>query len=111
MSDNSSKNQSKMQSANQVVKMVYLIIQVGFTMLFTIFFCIGLGYLVQRFLHLKLMILFIILGVISGFKAAYILIRKFVSFENPDDEYRRMLDTCEKSHSDDENESDEESDG
>lgn len=80
-----------MKSANQVVKMLYLIIQIGFTMLFTIFLCVGIGYLVQKYLHLKLMTIFIILGVVSSFKAAYILIRKFVSFENPDDEYRKLF--------------------
>ena len=102
MGDNFDKDQSKLQSANQIVKMIYLIIQIGFTMLFTVFICIGLGYLIEKYLHLKVMIIFIVLGVISGFKAAYILIRKFVSFDNPDDEYRSLSKTCEDDEEEDE---------
>jgi hypothetical protein len=76
---------------NQLVKMIYLILQIGLTMLVTVFICIGLGYLLQRLFGINLMALFIVLGVLAGMRSAYVLIRKFVSFTNPDDEYIRLL--------------------
>lgn len=63
---------------NQVWKMIYLITQIGFTMLTTIFLCVGIGYLVDRHFGTNLMAWFIVLGVVSGFRAVYILIRKYI---------------------------------
>lgn len=76
---------------NKIVKMLYLIIQIGFTILVTIFLCIGLGYAVKHFFGIDLMVWFIVIGVIAGFRSAYILIRKMVSFDNPEDEYLKMM--------------------
>ncbi len=67
---------------NQIIKMIYLITQIGFTMLITIFMCIGLGYLIDKYFDTNLMVWFIILGVVSGFRSVYILIRKFIGAEN-----------------------------
>ncbi len=63
---------------NQVWKMIYLITQIGFTMLTTIFMCLGIGYLIDRYFGTKLMVWFIILGVIAGFKSVYILLKRFL---------------------------------
>ncbi len=63
---------------NQVLKMLYLITQIGFTMLTTVFLCMGIGYLVDKYFHTKLMVWFIVLGVVSGFRSVYILIRKYL---------------------------------
>ncbi len=63
---------------NQVWKMIYLITQIGFTMLTTIFMCVGVGYLVDRYFHTKLMIWFIMLGVVAGFRSVYILIKRYI---------------------------------
>lgn len=62
--------------------MLYLITQIGFTMLTTIFICIGLGWLINRYLGINLMIWFIIIGVIAGFRSTYILIRKFIGHDD-----------------------------
>ena len=78
-------------ATNQIVKMIYLIFQVGFTVICTIFMCIGIAFLIDKWFHVNLMILFIVLGVLASFRSAYILIKKFVSFENPDDEYYKIL--------------------
>lgn len=67
---------------NQVWRMIYLITQIGFTMLTTIFICIGLGYLIDRWFNLDLMVWFIILGVVAGFRSTYILIRKFIGHDD-----------------------------
>lgn len=64
---------------NQVWKMLYLITQIGFTMLTTVFLCMGIGYLVDKHFHTKLMVWFIVLGVVSGFRSVYILIRKYLT--------------------------------
>lgn len=63
---------------NQVWRMIYLIMQIGLTMLTAIFMCIGIGYLIDRHFGTHLMVWFIVLGVIAGFRSAYILIRKFI---------------------------------
>lgn len=63
---------------NQVWRMIYLIMQIGLTMLTAIFMCIGIGYLIDRRFGTHLMVWFIVLGVIAGFRSAYILIRKFI---------------------------------
>lgn len=71
---------------NQVVKMIYLITQIGFTMLVTIFLCLGVGYLIDRRFGTHLMVWFIVLGVLAGFRSVYILIRKFL--DNSDRDHR-----------------------
>ena len=63
---------------NQVWKMIYLITQIGFTMLVTIFFSMGIGYAIDRFFGTKLLVWFIVLGVVSGFRSVYILIRGYL---------------------------------
>lgn len=63
---------------NQVWKMIFLITQIGLTMLTTIFLCVGLGYVIDRQFGTKLMTLFIVLGVIAGFRSVYILIRRYI---------------------------------
>lgn len=67
---------------NQVLRMLFLVTQIGFTMLTTIFLCIGIGYLVDKYFKTKLMVWFIVLGVISGFRSVYILIRKSIGDDN-----------------------------
>ena len=67
---------------NQVLRMLFLVTQIGFTMLTTIFLCIGIGYLIDKHFETKLMVWFIVLGVISGFRSVYILIRKSIGDDN-----------------------------
>lgn len=67
---------------NQVWKMIYLITQIGVTMLTTIFLCVGLGYLVDRHFGTNLMVWFIVLGVVAGFRSVYILIRRYIGNDN-----------------------------
>ncbi len=66
-------------SKHQVIKSLYLITQISVTMLTAIFMCIGIGYLVDKWFETKLMVWFIILGVVSGFRAVYILIRRHLT--------------------------------
>ncbi|MBE5943475.1 MAG: AtpZ/AtpI family protein [Lachnospiraceae bacterium] len=67
---------------NQVLRMLYLITQIGFTMLTTIFLCVGAGYLIDKHFGTKLMVWFIILGVVAGFRSVYILIKKYIGQDN-----------------------------
>ena len=90
------------KNTNQIVKMIYLILQIGLAMLTAVFMCIGLAYLVDRWFGKNLMVWFILLGVVSGFRAAYILIRRFVSFDNPDDEFLSVLKQEEEDEEEDE---------
>lgn len=63
---------------HQILRTFYLIMQIGITMLVTIFLCLGLGYAVDRFFGTQLMVFFIVVGVVAGFRSVYILIKKFV---------------------------------
>lgn len=63
---------------SQVMRMIFLITQIGITMMTTIFLCMGIGYLIDHCFHTHLMVWFIILGVLAGFKSAYIVIKKFI---------------------------------
>ncbi len=71
-------NPNQTGSTNQVAKMFFLILQIGITMLVTIFLCIGLGYLVDNFFGTRLLVWFIVVGVVSGINSVYILIRRFI---------------------------------
>jgi F0F1-type ATP synthase assembly protein I len=95
---------NEVKTMNQLVKMIYLILQIGLTMLVTVFICIGLGYLLERLFGVNLMVLFIVLGVLAGMRSTYVLIRKFVSSNNPDDEYIRLLRQKPDDTADDEDE-------
>ena len=78
MDDRKSEAEKKRRGqTSEVVRMFYLILQIGLTMLVAIFMFIGIGWAVDHFYGTNLMVWFIIAGVLSGFRAAYILIRKF----------------------------------
>lgn len=101
MSNNSKKRQTDIREVNQVVKMIYLITQIGFTIMVTIFLCIGIGYILEKKLGIHAMIWCILVGVIASMRSAYILIRRSISFENPDDEYERLMSGKNKEFSTD----------
>lgn len=61
--------------------MIFLITQIGVTILTTIFLSMGIGYLIDRHFGSRLMVWFIILGVLAAFRSAYILIRRFISYD------------------------------
>ncbi|MBE5932300.1 MAG: AtpZ/AtpI family protein [Lachnospiraceae bacterium] len=70
------------QNHGQVVKMLFLISQIGITMLVTIFLCIVLGMAVDKFFGTKLLVWFIVLGVVSGFRSVFILVRGYIGEDN-----------------------------
>ena len=72
------------QNQNQVVKMLFLISQIGITMLVTIFLCIAMGMAVDKIFKTELLVWFIILGVISGFRSVFILVRGYIGDDNGD---------------------------
>lgn len=67
---------------HQVMRMLFLISQIGITILTTIFLSMGIGYLVDRYFHTHLMVWFLVLGVLAGFKSAYALIKRFIGRDN-----------------------------
>lgn len=70
------------QNHSQVVKMLFLISQIGITMLVTIFLCIVIGMAIDKFFKTELLVWFIVLGVISGFRSVFILIRGYIGDDN-----------------------------
>lgn len=70
------------QNHSQVIKMLFLITQIGVTMLVTVFLCIAIGMAVDKFFGTSLLVWFIVLGVISGFRSVFILIRGYIGDDN-----------------------------
>lgn len=70
------------RNTNQILRMLYLITQVGVTMLVTIFLCIAIGMAIDNFFGTELLVWFIVLGVISGFRSVFILIRGYIGDDN-----------------------------
>lgn len=65
-------------SSRQVFKMLTLISQIGITVLTTIFMCMAFGYIFEKIFGINIMIWCIVLGVLSSFKSAYIVIKKYI---------------------------------
>ena len=63
---------------NQVGRMLVLLLQIGLTMLTAVFMCVGIAYLIDHFFGVDLMLWFIILGVVAGFRAAIILVKRYI---------------------------------
>lgn len=77
-----------MKEQNQVVKMLLLISQLGMTMLTTIFICLAVGRFLDKLFNTSwITIVFIVLGILAGYKSVYILIKRFVKEEKKEDEY------------------------
>ena len=75
-----------MKKQNEVIKMLFLISQIGITMLTTIFLCTGVGYLLDKMFNTKwIIIVFIVLGILAGYKSVYILIKRFINDDKKED--------------------------
>lgn len=73
---------------NNIAKMLFLITQIGITMLTTIFLCLGIGYVIDKAFGTHLMVWFIVLGVLAGFRSVGILLKKFIgSMKDNKEEY------------------------
>ena len=66
------------KNTHEIIKTLTLVTHIGFTMLTAIFLCMGIGYLIDTYCGTKLMVWFVILGVVSGFRSVYIIIREYL---------------------------------
>ena len=57
---------------------LFLILQIGITMLVTFGLCFAAGLLLDRKFGTKLLWVFIVLGILSGYRAVYLLIRRHI---------------------------------
>ena len=67
-----------MKEKRDVMETLFLILQVGITMLVTFGLCFAIGFFLDKYLGTKLLWLFIILGILSGYRAVYLLIRRHI---------------------------------
>ena len=67
-----------MKEKREVLETLFLILQVGITMLVTFGLCFAIGFFLDKNLGTHLLWLFIILGILSGYRAVYLLIRKYI---------------------------------
>ena len=67
------------------LRLVVLISQIGITMMVPIFFCAFLGSWVCQKTGIELLfVLFLVIGILAGFRSSYIMIRRFVSLKSGD---------------------------
>ena len=67
-----------MKEKREVLDTLFLVLQVGITMLVTFGLCFAIGFFLDKHFGTKLLWLFIILGILSGYRAVYLLIRKHI---------------------------------
>ena len=67
-----------MKEKREVLETLFLILQVGITMLVTFGLCFAIGFLLDKYLGTKLLWVFILLGIASGYRAVYLLIRRHI---------------------------------
>ncbi len=98
-----------MKDTNKVAKAFILVLQIGITMIVSIALCGGVGYYIDHRFGTSLMVFFIALGVISGYRGVYSLIMQFIDFGSSDDKYQDMFEAwdeqgseCEGDDEDDE---------
>ncbi|MCR5149436.1 MAG: AtpZ/AtpI family protein [Eubacterium sp.] len=63
---------------NRVAENLFLVLQIGISMIVPILLCTAIGYFIDKKFHTKWIIFFIILGVLSGFRSVYVLVRREV---------------------------------
>ncbi len=68
------------KNRREIIRALSLITQMGVTMLVTIFMCIFIGMAIDKLFGTKLLVWFIVLGAISGFRSVYLLIRGYLSY-------------------------------
>ncbi|MBQ6393114.1 MAG: AtpZ/AtpI family protein [Eubacterium sp.] len=75
------------------LRMLLLISQLGITMMVPIFFCTWLGSMVVKKTGIDILILvFIIIGVMAGFRSCYHIIRRFTSLKSSSPEEKEPKD-------------------
>ena len=75
-----------MKDRQTVLQMLFLILQIGVTMLVSIFLAGWVGYLLDGYFGTKFIsIIGIVLGVLGGYRADYLLIKKFIAKDKKDD--------------------------
>ena len=67
-----------MKERNEVLSTLFLILQVGITMMVTFGLCFAIGFLLDKNLGTRLLWVFIVLGILSGYRAVYLLIRHHI---------------------------------
>jgi F0F1-type ATP synthase assembly protein I len=71
---------------HEVFSKLYLILQVGITMLTPILICFAAGYLIDRHFGTSLLAFFIIMGILSGYRAVYSLLKSHIKESEKKDE-------------------------
>ncbi len=79
------RQEEKKESNRKSMRMIVLILQLGITMMTTVFLSGFLGRILAYSLHnLLLFPLFLLLGILAGFRSCYRLILRFTSLKNPE---------------------------
>ena len=71
------------QGEKHPLRLLVLITQLGITMMVPIFFCAWLGSLASRKTGIDLLfVLFLVIGIMAGFRSCYHIIRRFVPLKS-----------------------------
>nr|WP_300304883.1 AtpZ/AtpI family protein [uncultured Anaerostipes sp.] len=77
-----------MKKYGQIFRMLGLITQLGLTMLTSVFLCMFAGLWIDRKFSTHFFVVFLILGILGGIKAVYMLIRRMDSGSEEDSHER-----------------------
>lgn len=76
--DKADREKKRRSEMSEVVKAMSMVIQIGINMMVPVFLCLFIGYKLDKWLGTNyLVIIFIILGVLAGFKSVYSIIKGF----------------------------------
>lgn len=88
-----------MKEGNKIAKAFVLVLQIGLTMIVAVGLCTAAGYYIDNRFGCNVMIFFIAVGVISGYRGCYSLIRQYIDMTSSRDRYDQMFSEWEQEDS------------
>ena len=78
--DKADREKKRRSEMSEVVKAMSMVMQIGINMMVPVFLCLFIGYKLDKWLGTNyLVIIFVIMGVLAGFKSVYTLTKGFYS--------------------------------
>lgn len=77
--------QKRQSDDHEVIRSLVLVLQVGISMLVPIAICFSAGYLIDRHFGTKWIFAFIVLGILSAYRATYLLIKSHIKRTDDDE--------------------------
>lgn len=86
-----------MSYKKSVLRSLTMVTQLGFSVLTPIFLCLWIGYLIDQYTGWKTIVIFLIIGTISGGKCAYDMVKKVLKAEEKEEAAEKRENLINKS--------------